>query len=92
MTNHLTLRDIDNRDADGAPYEFTGTPTKLISYLNGPVRSDLSTPAAAGRLDAAIAALRAGDIDEANKQLGTLSIHIGAATMTAPEHTNGDGR
>lgn len=79
MTEHLTLRDVDNRDADGAAYEFTGTPAKLVGYLNGPVRSDLSTPQAAERLGAGIAAIRAGDLELANKHLATLSIYVGRA-------------
>lgn len=75
--NHLVLRDIDNRDSDGAPFEFTGAPGKVISYLSGPVRSDLSTPAAAERLNAGIAAIRIGDLELANKYLSTLSIRVG---------------
>lgn len=76
MTRRITLRDLDNRDADGAPYEFTGTPVKVISYLDGPVRGDIHTPESTARLDEAIAAIRAGDITTANEHLTALSIRL----------------
>lgn len=76
MTRRITLRDLDNRDADGAQYEFTGTTVRVISYLHGPVRGDIHTPESTARLDEAIAAIRAGDITTANEHLTALSIRL----------------
>lgn len=56
--------DMDNRDDDNIPYEFTGDAEKVIRYLDGPVRRD-SLPPSIAKLDAAIQALRAGDDSEA---------------------------
>ena len=64
----IRLRDIDNRGDDGAPYEFTAEPEKVIGYLDGPLRRDLRDPEVAW-LGEAIAKVRSGDIDGANALL-----------------------
>ncbi len=37
----ITLRDIDNRDHAGAPFEFSGDVEEVVTYLDGPLRGDL---------------------------------------------------
>jgi len=41
MKAKITLRDMDNRDGDGAPFEFIGTVGRAIGYIDGPLRKDL---------------------------------------------------
>lgn len=69
----ITLRDVDNRDDGGAPYEFTGYARKVIGYLDGPLRGDVHDE---DGLDAAIEYVRAEDIDKANALLSRMSIHL----------------
>lgn len=38
------LRDVDNRDDEGAPWETTGTLPELAGYIDGPLLGDLSSP------------------------------------------------
>lgn len=64
----ITLRDIDNRDDDGGPYEFSGTTDQICGYLDGPLRGDLRD-ASSVDVDSAIAAVRAADLATANKIL-----------------------
>lgn len=71
-----TLRDIDNRDDDEAPYEFTGTAEQIIGYLNGPLRSDLVATYDTSRLDSAIEAVRTGDLEAANEHLADMAVHL----------------
>lgn len=71
----ITLRDIDNRDDDGAPFEATGPAEQIIRYLDGALRNDLTFDADASAIDDAIAAIRRGDIPRASAE---------------PEHTNRD--
>jgi hypothetical protein len=61
----ITLRDIDNRGDDGAPYEFTGTAEQIIGYLDGPLRRDLRDDSALD-IEGAIAAIRRDDLITAN--------------------------
>lgn len=66
----ITLRDIDNRDGDGTPYEFTGGPEQVVGYIDGAVRGDLRDPSVQGaKLDTAIKLIRAGNLPVANQIL-----------------------
>lgn len=71
----ITLRDIDNRDADGAPYEVTTDVESVIGYLDGPLRSDVVADSHAD-LDEAIEHVRAGRIDVANGLLRSMAIYL----------------
>lgn len=56
----ITLQDLDNRDDEWTRYQFTGTAEKVIGYIDGPVRRDLTEVAVStGLLDSAIEHLRA---------------------------------
>lgn len=59
MSEYYVLRDIDNRDDAGAPWEC-GSPTLagFIEYVDGPLRGDLTNDGAKGVADEAIDALR----------------------------------
>ncbi|MGJ3403238.1 hypothetical protein [Glutamicibacter sp. Je.9.36] len=41
MSTTITLRDMDNRDDAGAPFEFTDTTDQAIKYIDGPLRKDI---------------------------------------------------
>lgn len=66
--SQITLRDVDNRDDAGAPYEFTGTPEQIVGYLDGPLRGDLLDKGA-DWLAEAIRLVTLGDLDGANALL-----------------------
>ncbi|MCT2085055.1 hypothetical protein M3D75_02900 [Microbacterium enclense] len=72
----LTLRDYDNRDDDGAHFETTGTPDQIIGYLDGALRSDLTDPDDGAVLDAAITALREGEVDRADAELRHFAVRV----------------
>ena len=74
----ITLRDIDNRDGDGAPYEFTGTAEEICGYLDGPLRRDLTNNHDDDLFDA-MEAVGRGDIDAANAILRPMSVHLRTA-------------
>lgn len=81
MTTHYRLRDIDNRDGDGAPYETTGTLTALADYIDGPLRSDL-TETSDLDLDPIVDEMRSGTLTPDHQQrLREASIYI---TLEAP--------
>lgn len=69
----ITLRDVDNRDDAGAPFEFTNSPDSVVSYIDGPLRRDLRTDEG---LDDAVAAVRAGDLATANAILNPYSVYL----------------
>lgn len=73
-----TLRDMDNRDDAGAPWEVTAPPAELVDYLNGPVRSDLADPSFGGTelLGDLIDAFESGDLPRAKKLGPLLCIHV----------------
>ena len=73
----ITLRDIDNRDDTGKPYEITTAVESVIGYLDGPLRRDLSEPAIGGPdIDEAIGHVRAGRLDEANALLNHMNVWL----------------
>ena len=47
MTDIWTMRDIENRDDSGAPWETTGTLAALADYIDGALLSDLTDPSEA---------------------------------------------
>lgn len=82
----ITLRDIDNRDDNGAPYEITTSVESVIGYLDGPLRRDLSDQEIGGPdIDEAIEHLRAGRIDEANALVNHMSVQLSAFDPDQPD-------
>lgn len=71
----ISLRDIDNRDEDDRPYEATLTVEQAVGYLDGPLRRD-TAGRAHERIDVAIDALRAGDVDRAADNVAALGIRL----------------
>jgi hypothetical protein len=71
----ITLRDLDNRDDAGTPFEFTGTQQKVASYLDGPVRRDL-IETAIPELDTAIAHIHAAELAQAASILRRFAITL----------------
>lgn len=73
----VRLRDIDNRDDQGAPYEVVTTLSKAARYIDGPVRRDLTDANTHDEeLDQAIADLTAENIAAANRILNQFSVYI----------------
>lgn len=62
----ITLRDVDNRDDNGAPFEFTGTREQIVGYLDGPLRGDLLDKGG-DWLAEAIRLVTLGDVTSANQ-------------------------
>lgn len=84
----ITLRDIDNRDEDGAPYEITVAHESVIGYLDGPLRRDLTDAVFGEDIDEAINHVRAGRLDAANKILNPMSVYLRPFPEQTPDHTN----
>lgn len=77
----VTMRDMDNRGDDGEPYEFTKGIESVVSYLDGPLRQDLSAPDIGGPdIDDAIALLRDGDVEGANARVNHMGVYLSKAT------------
>lgn len=74
-TTEYLLSDIDNRDGDGAPYEFHGEAEKVIGYLDGPLRHD-TLPGSVWKVDVAIGMVREGRFKEAHEVLHHLGIDL----------------
>lgn len=73
------MRDLDNRDDDGAPWEVTDEPEKLIPYLDGPVRRDLTDPANESELDALIDAFKRHDLSVVQEAGRAFGIYVSEA-------------
>ena len=78
MTDIWTMRDIENRDDSGAPWETTGTPAALADYIDGGLPSDLTDPSEAEEELRDIAArMRAGTWDTYDRRfLERLGVYI----------------
>lgn len=76
MSKTYTLRDHDNRDDDGAPYETTGTADQIVGYLDGALRADITDREDFPILDAAILAVRADDISRADAELRHFAVRL----------------
>jgi hypothetical protein len=76
------LVDPDNRDDNGASFEFTGDAERVIKYLDGPVRRDVREESRFN-VDAAIAALRAGSLEAAEPFARNVGVYIHPAERTA---------
>lgn len=77
MSENYVLRDIDNRDDDGAPYEFTVTSlAEMIPYVDGPLRSDITGAEEREELDETIEHLRRERFDLAEPRLRELGVYI----------------
>lgn len=82
MNIHLT--DPDNRDHCGASFEFKGPSERVIKYLDGPLRRD-TLEGSHFYVDAAIAALLAGGIDEAAGMARQVGVYLTEITGELPE-------
>lgn len=81
MSTTYTLRDIDNRDDDGAPWETTATLPELAGYIDGPLLSDLTNPGKWGAVVRAIAAeMRA---DSLTSESGARLVELGVTITEA---------
>lgn len=77
MSEIYRLRDIDNRDDTGAPFEFTvPTLTEMIPYVDGPLRSDIWNPEGKETIDEAVDALRREWFPTAEARLRELGVYI----------------
>lgn len=77
-TDHYILRDIDNRDDSGSPYETEPTTlAALAGYIDGPLISDLTDPSDADEVRLVAAEMREGQLsDESNARLRELMVYI----------------
>lgn len=77
-TDHYILRDIDNRDDSGAPYETEPAPlADLADYIDGPLLSDLTNPSNTDEVRRIAAEMREGQLsDESNARLRELAVYI----------------
>ena len=76
MSESYRLRDMDNRDDDGAPFEFTtNTLAEMIPYVDGPLRSDVAVDGIEA-VDGAIDYLRRERFDLAKQELRNLGVYI----------------
>ena len=78
MTDLYVLRDIDNRDDDGAPYETEPTTlANLAGYIVGALLSDLTDPSDGDELRRVAAEMREGRLsDESDARLRELLVYI----------------
>ena len=77
MSEWYVLRDIDNRGDDGDPWETTSsTLSGFIGYVDGPLRSDVTSDEAREAVDEAIDALRRENFNLAEASLRELGVYI----------------
>jgi hypothetical protein len=77
MSEFYVLRDMDNRDDDGTPWEIESSLLAgFIPYVDGPLRSDLITKEAREAVDEAIDALRRENFPLAEERLRELGVYI----------------
>ena len=82
LTRHYILRDIDNRDGDGSPYETVPLPlTMHAGYIDGPLIDDLSPLCwpedTADELRRIAAEMREGRLSDGDRQrLRELSVYL----------------
>ena len=77
-TDHYILRDVDNRDDSGAPYETEPTTlAALANYIDGALLSDLTDPSNADEVRRVAAEMREGRLsDESDARLRELMVYI----------------
>ena len=77
MREIYVLRDIENRDDDGAPWEIeSSTLAGFIPYVDEPLRNDVTSQEGLDALDEAIEALRRELFPEAEARLRELGVYI----------------
>ena len=78
MTDHYILRDIDNRDDGGAPYETEPTTlAALAGYIDGALLSDLTDPSNTDEVRRIAAEMREGRLsDESHARLRELAVYV----------------
>lgn len=80
-----TLRDIDNRDEDGAPFEFTvSTLAEMIPYVDGALRGDV-LGSGVEHIDVAIDYLRRERFDLAEQELRKVGVYIRLEVLEGEE-------
>lgn len=83
-----TLRDLDNRGDDDQPFEMRGDLVEIVTYLDGPLRSDLTDPEINGAdVDAAIDRLADDQIEEANVILNRMCVYVALADVEVGGHS-----
>ena len=77
-TDHYILRDVDNRDDNGEPYETEPTSlADLAGYIDGPLLADLIDPSGGDEVRQIAAEIRDGRLsDEAEARLRELGVYI----------------
>ena len=77
MSEWYVLRDVDNRDGDGEPWDTTSDQLAgFIGYVDGPLRSDVTTDEGREAVDEAIDALRREDFPLAEQRLREVGVYI----------------
>ena len=77
MSEYYVLRDVDNRDDQGEPWEIAfPTLTGFIGYVDGPLRDDVITPEGLEHVDAALEALRREWFPAAEKHLREVGVYL----------------
>lgn len=76
MSEFYRLRDIDNRDDAGAPFEFdVPTLAEMVPYVDGPLRGDVHE-GSHWHVNAAIDALRREWFPTAEEHLRAVGVYI----------------
>ena len=77
MSEYYVLRDVENRDDQGEPWEIASpTLTGFIGYVDGPLRDDVLTPKDLEDVDAALEALRREWFPDAEKHLRKVGVYL----------------
>lgn len=77
MSEQYKLRDIDNRDDSGAPFEFTvASLAEMVPYVDGTLRGDVHDPEGREAVDEAVDALRREWFPTAEARLRELGVYI----------------
>ena len=77
MSETYCLRDMDNRDDDGVPFEFSvPTLAEMIPYVDGALRGDVRDPEGQEAVDEAVDALRREWFQTAQARLKELGVYI----------------
>lgn len=75
MPSSIHLSDPDNRDDQGSSFEFTGDIGRVVAYLDGAIRSDV-TENGLKTLEKTLTALRAGDFPESKRLARRIGIYL----------------
>ncbi len=77
MNGLYILRDIDNRDENGAPWETAGTLQALAKYVGGALLKDITDNEAAEDIRAVAAEMERGVLsDESQARLKEVGVYV----------------